>query len=298
MHPNGAGWGSGAPSYLGYWGVGVTTTRDGYELGAVIGRGVTGVVRRGIEERSGTAVAVKLVRSDLARDRRWVARLVDERAALDQVDHPGIVAIRDLVIDSGTVTIVTEMVDGTNLRRLLERESAIEVWVAARIIGELLSALAAAHAAGVVHGGLKPENVLIGAKQNVRVTDFGIASLRERELIAPARDVYSAGALLHELITGTSPGFDAHGVLKQRAELPDQLWELMTEMLALDPEARPNAADSRLRLAALMPRLNMLQTSQRSARAPKADPAGPTVVPPAESEAAPTPVAVSDAPDA
>ncbi len=234
------------------------TTTLKYEMGAVIGQGPIGVVRSGVDADSGAAVALKIVRSSFADDPHWVSRLVNIRARLNQVDHTGVVGISDLLFDEGVVTIVTDYVGGGDLRRMIESDEQVSPFRAARIIGEVLSALAAAHAAGVVHGDLRAENVLIGSDNEVRITDFALASLGRHRAISSADDVAAAGALLHELLTGATHASDADLAASPPDGLPVQLWEQLRAMVAPDPDTRPSAEDARLRLAALSPRLMMI----------------------------------------
>ncbi len=252
-----------------------------------IGRGATGVVHRALDRRTGDPVAVKFLRSDFASDPNVVERFLRERAILTRLADPHTVGLRDLVVEGETVALVTDFVDGGDLRALLSREGPLPVDVAVDVAAQVLDGLASAHERGVVHCDLKPENVLVtrdGDHLVVRVTDFGIATLLrsspssttpsslvgspdymapevvEGRDLTPAADLYSAGILLYELLSGRTPfaGGPAVAVLRRHVEepplrlpdLPGAVWNQLVALLAKDPRRRPpsaRVAASRLR---------------------------------------------------
>lgn len=154
-----------------------------YTAHQILGRGSAGTVWLG--EGPEGPVAIKLLREDLASDQELVGRFVQERTALLGLDHPRVVAVRDLVVDGNDLALVMDLVRGTDLRTRLDRERRLAPEAAVAIIADVADGLAAAHAAGVVHRDVKPENILLdmegplgpAGSHPALLTDFGVAKL-------------------------------------------------------------------------------------------------------------------------
>jgi len=159
-----------------------------YLLHEAIGRGAMGSVYRATRRDTGEELAAKVLHPELADDRTIVARFVQEGAILTGIRDPHVVAVRDLVVDGETLAILSDLVEGTDLRRYLRAHGPLPAATAAGIAAQILRGLAAGHAEGVIHRDIKPENVLVDSPGSdasgsgpapplVRVTDFGVARL-------------------------------------------------------------------------------------------------------------------------
>src|SRR5690349_17869682 len=183
-------------------------------------------VYAGFDTRLDRNVAVKVMHAGLAADDEFVERFRREAKSAARLSHPSVVAIYDQGEDAGRVYLVMEHAGGRTLRDLL-REGRLDPVEALDIADGVLTALAAAHAAGLVHRDVKPENVLIGDDGRVKVADFGLAraveatsySIADGTLLGtvaylapeqvtsgaadPRADIYALGVLLYEMVTGT-----------------------------------------------------------------------------------------------
>ncbi|NKI39704.1 serine/threonine-protein kinase [Streptomyces physcomitrii] len=154
-----------------------------YTANQILGRGSAGTVWLG--EGPEGPVAIKTLREDLACDQELVGRFVQERTALLSLDHPRVVGVHELVVDGHDLALVMDLVRGTDLRTRLERERRLAPEAAVAITADVAEALAAAHAAQIVHRDVKPENILLdmqgplgpGGSHPALLTDFGVAKL-------------------------------------------------------------------------------------------------------------------------
>lgn len=259
-----------------------------YLLEEPIGRGATGTVWRASQRETagaeaavpgqpGETVAIKVLKEELASDPDIVMRFLRERSVLLRLTHPNIVRVRDLVVEGDLLALVMDLVDGPDLHRYLRENGPFSPVAAALLTAQVADALAVSHADGVVHRDLKPANVLLrqyADQMHPMLTDFGIARLadspgltRTHEFVgtpayvAPesaegrpqtsAVDVYGAGILMYELVTGRPPfgGESALEVLHQHlsaeprrpSTVPDPLWTVIERCLRKNPDERPSA---------------------------------------------------------
>lgn len=220
-----------------------------YRLGGLLGRGGMAEVYEGVDERLGRPVAVKLLRSGLGRRPELRDRFESEARSAARLSHPNVVAVYDTGEDDGTPFLVMERLPGETLAERMAAGPVDPAWITG-VAGDVLGALGAAHAAGVLHRDVKPGNILIGADGCAKVADFGIAKTAEEatdgdttatgtllgtpaylaperidgQPATPASDLYSLGVVLYEALAGRKP-FDgdtpvavAHNV--RHAEVP------------------------------------------------------------------------------
>jgi serine/threonine-protein kinase len=279
-----------------------------YQLHAMLGRGSTATVWAGIDTRLDRPVAIKVL-DDVA-DPAIVQQIDREARTVAQLAHPNIVGVFDVGTDAGTPFLVMELVEGSDLQRLLAREP-LDAAEAVRIGMEICSALEAAHAAGVIHGDIKPANILLTASHSVKVCDFGIARMQQPtrpsqlrsaaavgtiEYMAPEQatggqadhrtDLYALGCVLYAMLTGGPPFSDRDpvGVLWQqvhqqpaplalrRSDTPRDLETIVNRLLAKRPSERPSSA---VQVRALLASLRDL--SARPILASTAEPAARTL---------------------
>ncbi|MFI5680542.1 serine/threonine-protein kinase [Streptomyces cellulosae] len=262
-----------------------------YTAHQILGRGSAGTVWLG--EGPEGPVAIKLLREDLASDQELVGRFVQERTALLGLEHPNVVSVRDLVVDGNDLALVMDLVRGTDLRTRLDREKRLAPEAAVAIVADVADGLAAAHAAGVVHRDVKPENVLLdmqgplgpGGSHPALLTDFGVAKLidsprrtRATKIIGtpdylapeiveglPPRasvDIYALATVLYELLAGFTPFGGGHpgAVLRRHVtETVVPLPGIPDELWQLIVQCLAKAPASRLRASELGARLRELQ---------------------------------------
>jgi serine/threonine-protein kinase len=206
-----------------------------YLIEASLGRGGMGLVYRASDTRLGRRVAVKVLAEDAMSPSRRQRFLREARAA-SALNHPGIVTIHDVGHDQGVDFIVMEHVEGCTLREVLDA-GPLEVDAALGYVRQAAAALAVAHAAGIVHRDLKPQNLMLTAGGQLKILDFGLASVEAGEAgsdvateerltalgavvgtpgyMSPEQaegrpvdartDVFSLGIILYEMLTGKMP---------------------------------------------------------------------------------------------
>ena len=271
------------------------TDEGRYQLEAEIARGAVGTVWRAVDTRTGDRVAVKVLRPESAAQPGLVERFLTEAELLAELDHPSLVRARDLVPAFGGYALVIDLVDGTDLRHRLLADGPLPPAVAAEVVAQLADALAYLHGRDIVHGDVKPGNVLVPVDGSpVRLVDFGVARRVDADLpvvpaapralhatpeyaspevvagepAGPASDVYALGIVLYELLSGRTPyrGGTATEVLLRHATcspvpplgMPPQVWPVILACTAPDPADRPTTATVANRLRGLEPLLDGL----------------------------------------
>jgi serine/threonine-protein kinase len=243
-----------------------------FALDSRIGTGNYAEIFRAIDHQTGNLVAIKTLKPEHAFDPHAVALFKKEAEVGSAISHVNVVKIWSCGIEDGSHYIVMELVRGISLRRRLNLKAPLPAPDALRIIEAVLRGLEAIHAAGYVHRDIKPQNILLEAGGMPKITDFGIAlgpgepwqpadglalgtaayiapEQAAGEAIGPQADVYSAGAVLFEMLTGESPfpGDDPLDVMNRH------LFETPRDPRALNPKISPALAAVILRALAKDP---------------------------------------------
>ncbi|ORV66686.1 serine/threonine protein kinase [Mycobacterium gastri] len=253
-----------------------STLLDGrYLVQAKIASGGTSTVYRGLDVRLDRPVALKVMDSRYAGDEQFLTRFQLEARTVARLKNSGLVAVYDQGLDSRHPFLVMELVEGGTLRELLAERGPMPPHAVVAVLRPVLGGLAAAHRAGLVHRDVKPENVLISDDGEVKIADFGLvravaaAGITSASVIlgtaaylspeqvrdgqaGPRSDVYSAGILTYELLTGHTPfsGDSALSIAYQRLDrdvpppssvidgVPKQFDEFVACATARDPADR------------------------------------------------------------
>jgi eukaryotic-like serine/threonine-protein kinase len=215
-----------------------------YEILQLIGRGGMGAVYKARDTELDRIVALKLIRPELARNPQILKRFKQELILARQVTHKNVIRIFDLGQSDGIKFITMDFVEGRDLRQVLLEQGKLASEQAARIMLQICRALEAAHAEGVIHRDLKPQNIMLDASGRVYVMDFGIARsaylpgmtqtgalIGTPEYMSPEQgrgekltersDLFSLGIIFYEMLTGKSPYYSDTPLAT--------LWKRMTE---------------------------------------------------------------------
>ncbi|WP_244605037.1 protein kinase domain-containing protein [Mycobacterium attenuatum] len=246
-----------------------------YLVQARIASGGTSTVYRGLDVRLDRPVALKVMDSRYAGDQQFLTRFQLEARTVARLKNPGLVAVYDQGLDARHPFLVMELIEGGTLRELLAERGPMPPHAVVAVLRPVLGGLAAAHRAGLVHRDVKPENVLISDDGEVKIADFGLvravaaAGITSASVIlgtaaylspeqvrdgqaGPRSDVYSAGILTYELLTGRTPfsGDSALSIAYQRLDhdvpapssaidgVPTQFDEFVACATARDPAER------------------------------------------------------------
>ena len=255
-----------------------------YQLLRQVANGGMASIYEAIDTRLDRKVAVKIMHSHLAQDEAFVSRFIKEAKAAAALSHPNIVAVQDQGWNQSgvpAVFLVMELIEGHTLREYLNERGRFEIKDAINYLTPILSALAAAHALGIVHRDIKPENILISNEGRVKIADFGLARgeligstmtaessviLGSVSYLSPEQvqrgiadsrsDVYAAGIVAYEMLTGEKP-FSAESPIQiaymhvneeiprlrsKRKEIPQALDDLIASSTAKNPDDRPRTA--------------------------------------------------------
>lgn len=251
-----------------------------YQILAKIGEGGLAEVYRAQDVALGRLVAVKALRREYVLDPTFLVRFHREAQSAASLTHPNIVAVYDFGQDLGRPYIVMEYVPGRDLRTIIQERGALSVNQAVEVSLQVCAAVGYAHRAGLVHGDIKPGNVLITSDGRAKVVDFGLArSLGESAMdeegelvwgtpayfapeqaagdrVLPATDVYAIGVILYEMLTGQVPftGPDSEVAHKHlyaiptpadqvNPRIPQRLARIISTAMNKQPGARFSTAD-------------------------------------------------------
>src|SRR4051812_18925518 len=228
-----------------------------YRIERVLGKGAMGVVYEGFDPRLSRRVAIKTILKhnlDEALAKDYSARFVREAQAVGKLNHPNIVQVHDFGEEGDIAYLVLEFIKGRELKSYFDKNERFDMKEVVRVMSELCEALDYAHKAGIVHRDVKPGNVMLDAEMRVKLTDFGVARIQESgaamtqagtmvgtpAFMSPEQitgkpvdarsDVFSAGVILYQFLTGEMP-FTGAGA-----------WTIAKKIMQDDPAA-PSTLD-------------------------------------------------------
>ena len=255
---------------------------DRYEILELIGSGGMANVYKARCHRLNRLVAIKILKSDLADNADFRRRFRDESRAVAQLSHANIVSVYDVSTSGETEYIVMELIDGITLKQYMERRGRMDWRESLHFITQIMRGLSHAHSRGIIHRDIKPQNIMVLRDGSVKVADFGIACLANASqtltqealgsvhYISPEQargdridarsDIYSAGVVLYEMLTGRLPfeGDSAVSVAIQHLssvplaprdidpDIPEPLELICMKAMNSDPDKRYPTADAML----------------------------------------------------
>jgi serine/threonine protein kinase len=245
----------------------LTHLADGrYELVSILGEGGMAAVWRARDHQAGGEIAVKILHAEIAERRSYRSRFLAEARTMQRMRHPSVLRVWDLGEDEGRPWFTMEIVDDGALIDRLERTGRVPPLEALDITFQTLQALQVAHLATVVHRDVKPDNILLNKDGSVRLSDFGIARIRNERVdhqtrtgvamgtvgymspeqresardVGPGADIYAIGATLYATVTGCEPPdlFAAHLDPKLLDAVPPAIRDVVRTATAYRPENR------------------------------------------------------------
>jgi serine/threonine-protein kinase len=259
----------------------VISTLGRYEIIDELGQGAMGTVYKARDPLLDRIVAIKTVNLTLPKEEvaEYEARFYQEAKAAGQLSHPNIVTVYDIGKSEKLAYMAMELLEGQELRNMLASRTPIAVPQALDIAAQVADALQYAHERGIIHRDIKPANIMVLNDGVVKITDFGIARMRNNEVKTmtgmilgspkymspeqvsgkradPRSDIFSLGVVLYEMLTGTSPfvADNIHGVMYQtlnfnppaprtlNPELPDVVNFISAKALAKNLDDRYQCA--------------------------------------------------------
>jgi serine/threonine protein kinase len=257
-----------------------------YAIDGLLGEGGMGRVFQATAP-DGTRVAVKLVKSDMARDETLRRRFQREARIAQTVKHPNVVPLIAAGEHRGLPYMAQRFIDGLTLDEKLRRDGPLDTAGAVRICADVAAGLEALWAAGMVHRDIKPSNILLDARDQAYITDFGLAKITEGSLltrpgqalgsmdymapeqirgdpVSAATDIYALGCVMHECMCGQPPFAQVKGMrilwahlqdeppdpCRLRSDMSPQFGRALTTALQKDPDERPASAGEYARMLA------------------------------------------------
>ncbi|HEX6740036.1 MAG TPA: serine/threonine-protein kinase [Vicinamibacteria bacterium] len=259
-----------------------------YEILDKIGEGAMGVVYRAKDDALGRMVALKMLSSELGGEQELHERFLREAETIGRLSHPNIVTVYDMREAEGQLYMAMELLEGDDLRRLIEKKPDIALADRVRLLAQIASGLRYAQSKYVVHRDIKPANIIVTSAGQAKILDFGLARVAARSAItrrgvilgtpdymSPEQamgrvadhrsDTFSAGGVFYEFLAGIKPfrGKTLHAVLYQilseepdplltlHPRLPARLAALVHGMLRKEPDRRPSMEEASRELDAI-----------------------------------------------
>ena len=224
-----------------------------YKINGILGKGAMGLVYDGLDPTLNRRVAIKTILTrnlDEATAKHYAMRFQREVRAVARINHPNIVQVYDFGQEGDLAYIVMEYIEGKELKDAFDKKEGFDLVTTFRLMQELLSALDYAHEAGVIHRDIKPANVMVDKKGHAKLTDFGVARIEDPDAQGEATragavigtpsymspeqiqgqpidrrtDIFSAGVLFYQLLTGQKPFEGTQWALAKKIIQDDPVW--------------------------------------------------------------------------